>query len=179
QHDLGSEAMQQLDAWFDRFPQLNRAHALKEGFLSIWDARNRADAEARFKVWLGHIDTELSEAFKELTTAMRNWYEEVFAYFDNRITNAYTESANSLTRLMHRMGRGYSFEVLRARMLYDERARQATRRILETAARRDDDAGMAYFTRATTRSRVLERRVIEYGPSIEVLVRQLEAGDFE
>ena len=179
QHDLKPEAMQQLDAWFIRFPQLNRAHALKEGFLSIWDARSRADAEARFKTWLGHLDPELQGHFKELTTAMRNWHDEVFTFFEHRITNAYTESANSLTRLMHRMGRGYSFEVLRARMLYDERARKATRRILETAARRDDDAGMAYFTRATTRSRVPERRVIEYGPSIEVLVRLLEAGHFE
>ena len=179
QHDLDPLPMRQLDAWFDRFPQLNRAHALKEGFLSIWDARNRADAEARFKTWLGHLDPELQENFKELTTAMRNWYEEVFSYFDNRITNAYTESANSLTRLMHRMGRGYSFEVLRARMLYDARARQATRRILETAARREDTAGMAYFTRATTRTRIAERRIIEYGPSIEVLVRLLEAGAFE
>jgi hypothetical protein len=80
---------------------------------------------------------------------------------------------------MYRSGRGYSFEVLRARMLYDERARQATRRILETAMRREGTAGMAYFTRATTRSRVPERRIIEYGPSIEVLVRLLEAGHFE
>ncbi len=179
QHDLDSLPMQQLTAWFDRFPQLNRAHALKKGFLSIWDARNRADAEARFKTWLGHIDPELQENFKALTTAMRNWYEEVFSYFEHRITHAYTESANSLTRWMHRMGRGYSFEVLRARMLYDARARQATRRILETAARREDDAGMAYFTRATLRTRIAERRIIEYGPSIEVLVRWLEAGDFE
>ena len=179
QHDLDSLPMQQLTAWFDRFPQLNRAHALKKGFLSIWDARNRADAEARFKTWLGHIDPELQENFKALTTAMRNWYEEVFSYFEHRITHAYTESANSLTRWMHRMGRGYSFEVLRARMLYDARARQATRRILETAARREDDAGMAYFTRATLRTRIAERRIIEYGPSIEVLVRLLEAGHFE
>ncbi|EQD26022.1 hypothetical protein B2A_15818, partial [mine drainage metagenome] len=39
-------SMQQLDAWFDRLPQLNRAHALKEGFLSIWDARSRASVDA-------------------------------------------------------------------------------------------------------------------------------------
>ncbi|EQD65270.1 hypothetical protein B1B_06416, partial [mine drainage metagenome] len=70
---------------------------------------------------------------------------------------------------MHRMGRGYSFEVLRARMLYDERARKATRRILETAARREDRVGAAYFILATTRTRVPQRRIIEYGPSIEVL----------
>lgn len=45
--------------------------------------------------------------------------------------------------------------------------------------RHDDIVGAGYFTSATTRSRVLERRVVEYGPSIEVLVRMLEAGDFE
>ena len=38
---------------------------------------------------------------------------------------------------------------------------------------------MAYFTRATTRTRIAERRIIEYGPSIEVLVQKLEAGDFK
>ncbi|WP_297901620.1 hypothetical protein [Metallibacterium sp.] len=38
---------------------------------------------------------------------------------------------------------------------------------------------MAYFTRATTRTQAAQRRVIEYGPSIEVLVRLLEAGEFE
>ncbi|EQD53271.1 hypothetical protein B1A_12449, partial [mine drainage metagenome] len=46
QHDLDPLSMQQLDAWFDRLPQLNRAHALKEGFLSIWDARSRASVDA-------------------------------------------------------------------------------------------------------------------------------------
>jgi hypothetical protein len=64
-------------------------------------------------------------------------------------------------------------------MLYDERARKATRRILETATRRDDIVGAAYFTLVTTRSLVAQRRGIEYGPSIEVLIRKLEAGAFE
>ncbi|MFD0677029.1 MULTISPECIES: transposase [unclassified Paenibacillus] len=41
---------------------------------------------------------------------MANWEEEVFAYFDHRITNAYTESLNGLIRVINRLGRGYSFE---------------------------------------------------------------------
>ncbi len=51
---------------------------------------------------------------------MANWETEVFAYFDHRITNAYTESLNSLIRVMNRLGRGYSFEALRAKMLFTE-----------------------------------------------------------
>lgn len=49
---------------------------------------------------------------------MHNWNDEIFAYFDQSVTNAYTESTNNLIRAMQRLGRGYSFEVLRAKMLY-------------------------------------------------------------
>lgn len=51
---------------------------------------------------------------------MTNWEQEIFAYFDHRITNAYTESLKSLIRVMNRLGRGYSFEALRAKMLFTE-----------------------------------------------------------
>ena len=38
--------------------------------------------------------------------------------FDQQVTNAFTESLNSLIRVTNRMGRGYSFEVLRAMILF-------------------------------------------------------------
>jgi predicted transcriptional regulator len=36
------------------------------------------------------------------------------------IFNAYTESLNNLIRVVNRVGRGYSFEALRAKMLFTE-----------------------------------------------------------
>lgn len=45
---------------------------------------------------------------------------EVFNYFDKRLTNAYTESLNSIIRQVDRRGRGHSFEVLRAKVLFNE-----------------------------------------------------------
>jgi hypothetical protein len=48
---------------------------------------------------------------------MTNWETEIFNYFDHPITNAYTEALNGLIR---RMGRGYSFEALRAKILFTE-----------------------------------------------------------
>ena len=57
---------------------------------------------------------------EELTTAWKNWNAEILNYFEHRVTNAYTESLNSLIRVMNRMGRGYSFEALRAKMLFTE-----------------------------------------------------------
>ncbi len=35
------------------------------------------------------------------------------------MTNAYTEALNGLIKVTNRVGRGYSFEVIRAKMLYD------------------------------------------------------------
>jgi len=34
------------------------------------------------------------------------------------VTNAYTESANGLAKIVNRAGRGYGFGVIRARVLY-------------------------------------------------------------
>ena len=66
-----------------------------------------------------HPLLELMPAFKELVSTMTNWQQEIFAYFDHQVTNAYTEALNGLIKVSNRVGRGYSFEVIRAKMLYD------------------------------------------------------------
>ncbi len=45
---------------------------------------------------------------------------EILNYFQHPVTNAYTESLNNLIRVMNRLGRGYSFEALRAKILFTE-----------------------------------------------------------
>jgi hypothetical protein len=64
----------------------------------------------RFRAKWGH-------SLKEITIAFKNWRNEIFNYWDHRITNAFTESLNGKIRELHRAGRGYSFEVLRARII--------------------------------------------------------------
>ncbi|WP_144410472.1 transposase, partial [Halomonas sp. A3H3] len=56
----------------------------------------------------------------DLVSAISGWHEEMLTYFetDIPITNAFTESINRLAKDKNRDGRGYSFEVMRARMLY-------------------------------------------------------------
>lgn len=60
----------------------------------------------------------MKKYFSNLDRAIGNWHKDVFNYFDHRETNAFTESANSLIKDVYRKGRGYSFEVLRAKVLY-------------------------------------------------------------
>ena len=181
QHDLDAAAMSRMLAWFQQFPLLGEAHALKEGFLSIWDQKDRPGAEAACERWVGNITPELAPVFKDLTTAVRNWHDEIFAFFEQPITNAYTESVNRLAKDMNRMGRGYSFEVIRARMLYDAKARKDGA-VVETVLV-DDDPKAADFTYSRAGSLPVQRNkvrtVVEYGPHIPTLCKLLEEGHFD
>lgn len=107
-----------LEVWLDRFPNLKTAYELKESFFNIWDSDNKEDAIKQYDEWKKSIPTEAKPAFSSLTTAMTNWREEVFSYFDYRITNAYTESVNGLAKAINREGRGYTFSVIRTKMLH-------------------------------------------------------------
>ncbi|GIO88543.1 ISL3 family transposase [Paenibacillus faecis] len=109
-----------LDLWTKNYPILGIAYTLKESFFDIWDCDSRQMAFIKYNDWKAKIPKELQSAFEPLIEAMMNWEEEIFAYFDHRIVNDYTESLNSLFRVINRLGRGYSFEALRAQILFTE-----------------------------------------------------------
>lgn len=67
------------------------------------------------------MSSNSKDAYKDLVRAVNNWHVEIFNYFDKRLTNAYTESINSIIRQVERMGRGYSFDALRAKILFNEK----------------------------------------------------------
>lgn len=107
-----------LEAILEQYPSIKGAYHFKESFRDVWQVSTRAEAEARYADWKAQVEaSEVAEAFKPLTTALTNWHTEAFNFMDLRLTNAYTEGMNSLARRMDRMGRGYSFNVLRAKLL--------------------------------------------------------------
>ena len=115
---LSADQTMVLEAVLEQYPTIKEAYHLKEAFRDVWLVTARADAEARYADWLKRVEaSNVSEAFKPLTTALVNWREEAFNYLDVRLTNAYTEGMNGLARRMDRNGRGYSFPVLRAKLL--------------------------------------------------------------
>ena len=48
---------------------------------------------------------------------MHGRHVTIMAFFDERYTNAYTEAMNGIARIVNRAGRGYSFRVLRAKLM--------------------------------------------------------------
>lgn len=120
---LRADQREKLDAWLEREPLLGQAYRLKEAFYAIFDMPKEKGIAA-FDAYASQIPAELEADFATLTTSMQNWRTQILAYFDDPITNAYTEALNGVAKVINREGRGYSFEVLRARLLFLQKPRR-------------------------------------------------------
>lgn len=97
----------------------------------------RKQAEAAYLAWKDSVPQGIRGYFADLEKAVENWHTEVFNYFDHKITNAYTESANNHIKSIARQGRGYSFEVLRARTLFTNAKHKVERKSFKSGVRED------------------------------------------
>ena len=169
-----------LSGWLNNYPELGIAYRLKEDFFKIYDAESRHEALSRFEQWEKAITHDVRDAFSDLIRAWRNWQPFILNYFDHPVTNAYTESLNNLIRIMNRLGRGYSFEALRAKILFAEGAfkkhlikpKFECRRVPERAP----EMAFAYFGMHTHQPEPQERE-INYGVDISTLIEMIESGE--
>jgi len=84
---------------------------------------------AEFLRWQESIPDDLAKPFRAITTAWRTWRKQILAYFECPITNAFTASFNSKIRKAYQEGNGYSFEVLRAKVLFSDMLQKKARRV--------------------------------------------------
>jgi len=106
-----------LDGLLKNNPLVSDAWHTKERFFAIWDAPDRETAERLYDEWKASIPEAVAVEFGAVAKTVENWREEVFAYFDARYTNAFTEATNGLIKAINRDGRGYRFEAIRAKAL--------------------------------------------------------------
>ena len=125
--DLDESETLIVEAWLNNFPQLETAYHLKETFYDIYEAPTEEAALSRYFAWFADITHEVYEAFLPLTLAIEHYGDAIFNYFTYRYTAGYTESLNGLMKLTQRMGRGYSFEAIRAKVLLTNGLRKTTR----------------------------------------------------
>jgi len=161
-----------LESWTRNFPLLGEAYQAKEEFFRIYDHCDIGPAIASYNAWVNGLSPAAALAFKPLITAVNNWHTEVFAYFDHPVTNAYTESLNNLIRCINRVGRGYSFEALRAKILFTKGAHKVVKQAPKFE-RRDPNSfsKMAYYSPTETTG-----STINYGVDTSTLLQLLEEG---
>lgn len=121
QHDLTDQQYLIVSGWLRSIPLLGAAYDLKERYMQIWDIESKEEALAAYLNWESTIPPDLAKAFKPIPVAWRTWRKYILNYFDDkRVTNAFTESFNVKIRRAYQNGHGYSFEVLRAKILFSD-----------------------------------------------------------
>lgn len=169
--NLSPEQRLVMQTWTHHFPDLAAAYEAKEAFYDVYDSLDRRTAEARYGAWERSLTPAMRTAFKDLLSATRNWREPIFNYFDHRVTNAYTEAINGLVKITNRNGRGYSFDVLRAKMLLSREA------VKKDAPRRTTGPDLSYVDTFTTFKRAPSSAMPKlYGSDIATLTRLIEGG---
>jgi len=176
--DLNEEEILLLSGWTLNYPLLGEAYRLKESFYGIYDATSKTEAMASYAAWKESISEELMSDYYDLVRACDNWMPWIMNYFDHRITNAYTESLNNLIRATNRKGRGYSFEALRAKMLFAEGAFKKEK-VKPKFNRRRQEEGTFFMSRTLmdcyeppSQTTQIEKN---YGVDINKLIELLEA----
>lgn len=147
-------------------PLLAESYDFKEAFYDIYDEPDKASAMRAFESWENTLSEERFPNFDALARTVRNNYEDIFAYWDapTRLTSTCTEGLNGLVKVANRMGRGYSYEIIRAKILYAKHARKV-------GSMPRSGEGITSVSTAASQSR------IEYGPHIPTLVELSESGD--
>lgn len=141
----------------EQIPDLALAYDIKESFFSIYDEPDKENAQEAFEAWKNSLPATGMTPFNSLIKTVHNHYEDIFAYWDAPfpITNAYTEGLNGLIKMSNRLGRGYSYEIIRAKTLYSAEARKVGSGIRS------------------------DRGKVEYGPHIPTLLKQADSGNLD
>jgi transposase len=116
--NLSKEEAKKLKTLLSKAPDVKAAYLAKEEFFEIYELKTRRGAKRAFAKWANDMTPDLEDVFKPLLTTLKNWREEILAYWDHReITNSFTEAMNGQVRRIARGGQGYSFPQLRKRLL--------------------------------------------------------------
>lgn len=184
---LTDKEVEDLHRWSALHPDLGLAYDAKEAFYCLFDqGLDSETAQEALVEWQRGLTPEITNHFEPLISALKNWMPEILNGFDYPVTNAYTESINRLAKDIQRMGRGYSFDVIRAKMLYDKLANEPTTKTIRRKVRRpveenDFEPNMSLMGsfEPTKFENITEEKQIYYGPHIPTLCDLLEKGHFD
>jgi transposase len=103
---------------FELYPQLETAWALRWSFRKVYEASDRIEAACRLHRWYEDVTDSGLADFAAAAAAIQEWEEEVLAYFNSRLTNAFAEGMTNKIKVIKRTGYGFrNFESFRRRVL--------------------------------------------------------------
>lgn len=145
-HDLREQEEKTLNRWFFQMPDLAWAYTLKEDFADLLHLCDESLAVKQFALWLERIEEYnryFGERYKKrihaptqnpfgniIISMGRDWTKQILNYikykneFSTKVTNAFAEYANNQIKKGYRLGNGYHFPVLRAKVIFGDFLRE-------------------------------------------------------
>lgn len=109
--NLPKEKLQELDTLLLTYPQLGKAHSLREGLVDILNAATAKveDAWEDFNKWMEMATEAKLEPFRKLVNTFKSHLFGIKTFFEQgNVTNGVLESLNSKVQLAKRRARGYT-----------------------------------------------------------------------
>lgn len=106
-----------IEEWCNMAPILADAYWAKERFFDLYQCSSPAEAERYYADWLRTLPPTVEDKFRRLVAVAPRWLPMVYAYFEHPFTTNYVEAVNRILDDLQRDGRGYSFEVMRAKLM--------------------------------------------------------------
>nr|WP_242863948.1 transposase [Clostridium tepidiprofundi] len=72
---------------FEKSSYLEIAYELKEEFRDIFMLDSKKEAIEAFQCWCKRVKDNNIKEFKKVINTVNNWYEQIFNYFDKKLTN--------------------------------------------------------------------------------------------
>ena len=89
-------------------PDLHTAYLLKEEFRLIFDRiSDRQQARRFLEAWICKVYFSKNKYLLDFVKTLRNWFDQILAYFDDRISNGFVEGINRAIRAI--ISRAYGF----------------------------------------------------------------------
>ena len=98
--------------------RITTAYNTAENLNDFYTASTRPLAETRARQWIQGLPDELKPAFSSLRDTLRDWWQPILDWREASVTEGQLEPVTALLNEFNARGRGYSFEVLRAKLLF-------------------------------------------------------------
>lgn len=115
---LAAKERDRVARWVENLPHLQELVIAWRGLAVFFSASTPDEAEAAFEAWSETLAVSLQNAFAPILEAFRLWMPHILGHFDNPASHRYHTELDAFLAALQRQGRGISFEVLRARLLF-------------------------------------------------------------
>lgn len=124
---LDGPAAEKVQRWNSMHPALGEAYWAKERYYEMYEVcHTPAEAEIYYKNWMRTLPEKIRPTFETHCTIQPFWRNAVFAFFDEPYTTGYVEAVNRTIDDLNRAGRGYSFEIMRGKLMLAPKLQSVT-----------------------------------------------------